>query len=298
MPNRRSISIYGAASFLVALLISDVGAWAADKAQPPSQVVRRAQDLALHHRRKEALKLLEENLLLALAKTSERESLRETLADLANRFISDKGQRGFELGQSLLPAQPAQALHHFQEAEKLEDGNLQVALGMVRAHLAADDCRAAEASLEGLEHLYSVSAALQELAIEVAWCREDQSKVEALIKVAPGDQRLSAATIKTANAWIKWMSSDAVKAASLIREAVAADPQNPAALYWLWRVEKDTDRDPDEVTVPAAQAFLQRCRGKEREIRRRQAALIEMCLRVAEVEAYLKTRPTENGNGQ
>lgn len=289
------LQILKAAVTTVAFLFS-AAVFGAPKQTSTPQVVHRAQDLAIHHRRTEAIKLLTDALASPSIKSSERESLREALADLAERFITDKGQRSFELGQSLLPAQPAQALHHFGEAAKVEDGNLQVSIAIVRAQLISEDCRGAIATLAPLAPLRMASTVMQELELEAYWCREDQAKVEEISKLTGFEQRLSNANLKVAGAWLKWVAGDSVKAAVQLREALTMDTQNAGALYWLWKIEKDSDKE-GEIGQAAAEAYLKRCRGRDTDIRRRQGSLIEMCLKISEVENFLKAKAAESGSG-
>ncbi len=280
----------------VALLLFAQAIFAETKVKDSrATVLERAQDLFVHKRRKEALRLLLDSKSLLSGKAAEREAVRDGIVDVATRFLTDKGQKAFELGQSQLPAQAGLALASLREAESLEDGNLQVGLAMIRAHLVSDDCRAAKKVLDAHAELIPYLMELQEVEIQLAWCLEDSSTAEIVGRRKLSEQKLSSANLKINSAWLKWNKSDLDKAAQLAKEAVQMEPQNPAVLYWLWKIQKE--RDMVEESIAPAQALVQTCRAKEPNVRRRSGTMIEMCLRSSEVEAYLKAKGVESNEG-
>lgn len=280
----------------VALLLLVSAAWAETKVkEPSSNVLARAQDLFVHKRRKEALRLLLDAKALVSGKATEKEAIKEGIIDVATRFLTDKGQKAFELGQSQLPAQASLALASLREAEGQEDGNLQIGLAIIRTYLVNDDCRAAKKVFDAFIELVPFSTELQEVELQLAWCLEDLTLCEGAGRRKTAEQKLSATNLKVNSAFLKWNKGELEKAAQTAKEAVALEPQNPAALYWLWKIQKD--RELLEETMPPAQAFVQTCRAKEPNVRRRSGTMIEMCLRSSEVEAYLKSKGVENNEG-
>jgi hypothetical protein len=274
-----------ALSFLI-----NTNIWAA-KVSTTKEAVARAQELFLHKNRQAALKiLLQARQTNAPSKGPERDELNEAFKDAATRFLTDKGQRSFELGISQLPAHSSSALTHLREAEATEDGNAQVQEAIVRSQIAAEDCKGAAKTLQELKDFAIALPQIPELELQVGWCTEDLSGVELLIKRKAPETKLTVSLSKVANAWVKWRQSEPEKALSLLREVVATDSRNPAVLYWLWKIEAAQDQDAQA----AAAAFAKRCRNHEAEFRRRSSSMIEMCLHITEVEAYLKSKGAEN----
>ncbi len=251
----------------------------------------RAQETFLGKDRTGAIKILQQIRTTGL-KPEERDELNETLKDVATRFLTDKGQRGYELGISQLPGQAASALNHLREVESVESGNLRIQIAILRAHLAGDDCRSAARMVPMLSSLFWVFPKLNELEMQLAWCLEKSDDIQELLKRKTNETKLSPALQKTASAWLKWRDKENDKALALLREAAMAEPANPAILYWLWRVEKDQGADAQA----AATAFSKRCRNYEAEYRRHSGSMIEMCLHRSEVEAYLKAKGTESSD--
>jgi hypothetical protein len=143
--------------------------------------------------------------------------------------------------------------------------------------------------LEPLLPELAMGAEIQELMLQAAWCLEDQTLADAITRKKLNDVKLSPALVKANQGWAKWKLKEPDKALSFLKEAIAAEPRNPAVLYWLWRIQKEQDLNGE----PAAQAFANRCRAREADIRRRTFSMVEFCLRLAEVEAYLKGKGAE-----
>ena len=256
------------------------------------EAIARAQELFLNKNRQAAVKVLLQARTAGGMKATEREELNESLKESATRFLTDKGQRSFELGISELPMQATIALTHFREAQTFEDGNVQIKEALVRGLMAAEDCKSARKEMEQLAPLASALPQLVELELEVAWCLDDVTEVENLIKRKASEQKPSPQLLKLATAWLKWRQNEAERSILLLREVIAVESKNPAALYWLWVIQKEQNLDAQA----AATAFSKRCRNHEVEFRRRSSPMIEMCLHLNEVEAYLKTKGAENAD--
>ena len=279
------------AVILTALSIfGDVGA-ADPRPAAFKEPIEKVQSLLLNRKRIEALNRLTE---IKPLKAAEKKEWAELAFDVATRFLTDKGQRSFELGQSQIPGQGASAIKHLMEAKALEEGNYQIEVAIARVHIAQEDCAAAKATLEALNSEVAMAAEIHELLLQSAWCLEDQLMADNLIRKKTVDTKLSLALIRTHQAWVKWRQKEPERALALLKEAISQDPRNPAVLYWLWRVEKDQELEAEAV----AQVFVKRCRGRDADIRRRTFSMVEFCLRLMEVEAYLKGKgaDTQDGN--
>lgn len=286
MPFRQSIM--KRAVLTTALFIFSASGNSSAKPNAAYAAIEKAQSLLLHRKRQEALTALADIKNSPLT-PGEKKELAEFAQEAATRFLTDKGQRSFELGQSQIPFQAANALKHLKEAQALEDGNYQIEVALARVNLIQEECTAAKTILEPLFPELAMGAEIQELLLQVAWCLEDQTLAEAVTRKKSNEVKLSPALVKANQGWMKWKLKEPEKALNFLKEAVAAEPRNPAVLYWLWRIQKDQDLSGE----PAAQAFANRCRAREADIRRRTFTMVEFCLRLAEVEAYLKGKGAE-----
>lgn len=284
-PNLKKAALQRVAFFF--LIMIQMGA--APKVAVGKSPITRAQEFLVNRNRQSAISVLQQARNSNL-KAEEKEELNEALKDVATRFLTDKGQRSFELGISQLPLQANSALTHLREAEALEDGNFQILEAMLRASLAAEDCKAALKLLPKLTPLSAVMPQILELELQAYWCLERNEDVELLLKRKALESKLSLTMQKVASAWLKWKNQESDKAIAGLREAAASDAKNPAILYWLWRIEKEQEMDAQA----AALAFSKRCRGYEAEFRRHSSSMIEMCLHLPAVEAYLKAKGAEN----
>ncbi len=288
---RSRTNFFKRAVILTALSISPLGVNAIVKKSAFNDAIEKVQSLLLNKKRVEAIKFLIE---IKPTKAAEKKEWAEVSQDVATRFLTDKGQRSFELGQSQIPAQGANALKHLNEAKALEEGNYEVEVAIARVHLIQDDCKSAKTVLGALNPEMAMASEIQELLLQVVWCLDDQTEAEVIARKKGSDVKIPQVLMRTNQAWLKWKLKEPDRALSLLREAVTQDPQNPAILYWLWRVEKDQDLDAE----PVAQVFVKRCRARDADIRRRTFSMVEFCLRLTEVEAYLKGKgaDTQDGN--
>lgn len=277
---------------MAALFLFMTAGPATAKPTPFTAAMEKAQNLLFHRKRQEAIKVLV-NLREGHLAGPEKREFAELSQEVATRFLTDKGQRSFELGQSQIPLQAASALKHLKEAQALEEGNYQIEVAMARIHLIQEDCATAKTILEPLHAELAMGQEILELLLQAAWCLEDQALADSTVRRRGPEAKLSAALIKANQGWAKWKQKEPERALSLLKDAVGAEAQNPATLYWLWKIQKERDLNAES----AAQAFTNRCQAREVDIRRRTFSMVEFCLRLAEVEAYLKGKGAETADG-
>jgi hypothetical protein len=283
---RTKISLKKAVSIGAAFFIS-----IAAHAATVSDEIAKSHELLLNKDRIKAIENLRRyrSLQGQNLKANEKTELNEALVEISTRFLSDKGQRLYELGLSKLPSQPAEAISTLKLAEKEENGNIQIALSLARAQFIAEDCQAAKKTLIPLLEGAALTGETHELLLLVYFCLDDAEAIEALLKKKTNEFRMPPLELKLAQGWLRRRAKEYERARSFLREAHQIDGQNPAVLYWTWRIEKDLSLD----TQPAGDSYVTRCRGKEADVRRHLAPMIEGCLKLSEVEADLKQRASE-----
>ena len=105
--------------------------WAAD---PVSSAIDQAQGLALKNDRQGAARVLSQALESTRPPLRGRARLIEALDSVSKVFITDKGQKLFEAGQSTIFENPDGALSQLREAQALEDGNVLIQNSIARIY--------------------------------------------------------------------------------------------------------------------------------------------------------------------
>src|SRR5262245_48222069 len=97
------------------------------------EVIEKARQLLLQKERVPEITLLVEELKKGARQNSSGvKQLTAALAEISSTFIFDKTQQSYELGLSLLEAEPAQALAKFEDGVRLEPNNFTIELAAVR----------------------------------------------------------------------------------------------------------------------------------------------------------------------
>lgn len=253
------------------------------------EVLGRAQQKFLARQRVGALRILREIGVESLGPTEKEEWL-EAEKVMATRFFSDKGQKLYEQGLSQLMDQPQLALGSLNEAQKIEQSHVLVAIAQIRAKYATEDCSAAKKILDDEDVPFQVlGSESAELRLLVGICLKDSAVVEALLKRNSSENPLSAVMQKLAAAWLKYLEEESEKAEALLKEARALESQNLAVLYFgaKWPLGSNM-KSKDE-----GEKFLQRCKDFAQSVRRRTISMAELCYRRAEIENELKKIPID-----
>lgn len=286
MTAKLRVGFIGLALFLFPTLAAH-----SEKKQNDTSPFLQAQDLLLKKKRQLAVKLL----LKAqppMSRPKDREVWLETLTDISTRFLTDQGLKSYELGTSQVPRNLKIAENHFHEAESVEDENLDVQLALARVQLMSEECQKSKLILLNIKALSMIRLQINELLLQVDLCLKDEPSVETFLKRKMMDSKLESITNKVAQGWLKLQAKDFLKAQSHLKEALNSEPSHVGALYWLYVTQRELDNEE----FSAAEAFQRNCRNFEEDIRRRNRPMIEYCLHLPEVEAYLKANKKENSS--
>lgn len=251
------------------------------KEQNSTEVIEAAQQLLLAKKRQEALQNLVKFKQQKIRSTKEIKALNGAIVEIAERFLTERGQKLFELGISHIPAQPKEALESLTAAKKIEEGNSLIAISLGKAYLILERCAEARQEWESVEDLSGSIDAVHELAIHLGWCGKDEKFISEYISKRPN---LSPTITKVAQGWLKQKEKNTISAIALFQEAVHLNTKNVAGWYWLWQAKTTAKETAEE---PTAQ-FIKNCRLSRRN-GFSQLIFSEFCFHLVEIEAYQKT---------
>ncbi len=280
---------FRASAFAFALSLSLSAAFAGEKNHPENIAISSAQELFLKKKRQLALRLLLKSPP-QLSQSKMREGWQSVAQDMATRFFTDQGQKSYELGVSQLPRNLRTAEAHFKEAKEIEDGNLDVDLGLLRAQIMSEECQNAKITLLAVKPLILIAPQISDYEVQIAICLKDEALIEVFLKRKIVDAKIDSPLNRLATGWLKLQAKDLIRAQTAFKDLIGLEPTNPAALYWLFVTQRELEAN----AVAAAEAFSKNCRNFEEDIRRRKRPLIEYCLHLPEIEAYLKSNKSEN----
>lgn len=112
--------------------------------------IKRANQLTLDRERMKASEVLRAAIEKELKEDREDSAnednlnnYKKALKRVGRIFYGQNAQKEFELAESLYFAQKPGSLSHYEQAHRLEPGNIQILLGLMRDHLSRGDCRRA-----------------------------------------------------------------------------------------------------------------------------------------------------------
>lgn len=242
------------------------------------------RDLLLKGDRIEAIKLL---------KLSYRESSKDQMEiaaawrEMAEMFLSDKGQNQYSLAESSWLTKPKDAVEILLPVLKAEDGNLTVARLGARSALRALDCARADVFTQQAELTYPIGADVKLLRLQVQDCLNGNQATAAPLKVSNEgdagefDAALRLLVVKDALRRKDWK---AAKTALAAWETQASE--DPEFWYWKWRFSAAPGVSRDR---SAARKYLGLCRDMTPRRRKNFAMYPELCLHTESVESELKS---------
>ncbi len=201
--------------FLVFILAT----WAAD-----ISVAERAQKLLLNGDRSAATQIL-----VAAAKKDPK--YKTLLKNVTQEFITEQGQRLYQLGLSLEFTNPQLAAQRLSEALKLEDQNQLILAALARVLIGLKRCDEAKTDLTKSLKLNPFDTSLIEWQFRSSLCLNDKESAKAQIKLLEKED-LAAWRIK----WLRFKLQPSDR--SLLEQISREAPSFPEAIYLLWKMTK------------------------------------------------------------
>ncbi len=247
----------------------------------PLAVVEARREMIDGHRMK-AIKILTAAILKekSVAMIKELQTERDHLAQI---FLTNEGQKKYELAESSRNSGGSGFLTFYRQAMQLEPGNTRVMAGYVLGLLTAKDCGEALTIISQIQGIDPSMAELRYLKFRAELC-SNPSALTAKDDTRLAQSSLSPLYINIARAQEEYLRGNMKSALRFAREAMKIDSKFPQSYYWAFKVLSKDGRGVDE-----AQRFLYLCRGVNAEVRRHYTYEPRLCTQTDEVEQALKT---------
>lgn len=271
------------ALFLIFCLVSGLAA----QAELPA--ITRAQKFFLENNRPQATLILREAMQKEKSGTPAYRELADTLRELSARFLTDRGQKLFELGETLSLQNPKGAADRYREALTVEDKNTQILLALSMALLAQQKCSEAEKTLTDatLENpgLWEAQLLLAPTLLCLDKGQEFSTHLARLEKMEAVPRW-----------WLKYfrarylLTEEQPLAARALLESVRSEEKSfPESYFLLWSAEKDAPLPP----MLMAQKYVGQCKNLSPKTRAQFKYEPNLCREIDKVDVWLKSHSTQ-----
>jgi hypothetical protein len=247
----------------------------------PLAAVVSAREKLVERKRSEALQIL---LSALQAETSafRRDEIEAELAKVSQIFLTNEGQRLFEMAESSRHAAKSGYLAQYEEALKLEPQNSKILSAYILALISNKKCRAAAEQIGQLDatdpYLQEIKLLKfkQQICLDVAAITmEQETELES--------QKELMFYKKTLRAQVAFNKGQFESALNFARAASRIDDRYATPYYWAWKILAKDNAGVDE-----AQRFLSLCKNISPEMRRKYSYDPEICSSSEEVEDFLR----------
>lgn len=254
--------------------------------------IEKARELVLKGERTSSVKTFKD-LYGATNSTKASKEVLQAWREVAELFLTDKGQNQAALAESFWLTRPKDAAELLLPLMKIEDGNLGVARLGARAAIRAVECARADVFATQAELTFPVGADVKLLRLQVQDCLNGVNANAVALKIlangiAAGDvdwNELEPAvhllTIKDA---FRRKELKAARSELSIWEKRPSTSEDPEFWYWKWKVSSETARDR-----AAGRKYLGACAEMTARRRKNFAMHPELCLHTESVESELKS---------
>ena len=248
----------------------------------------KAQKLFLENNRSQATLTLREAMQKEKPGTPTYRELAEMLKDLSSRFLTDRGQKLFELGETLSLQNPKGAADRYLEALSVEDKNTQILFALSLALLAQQKCGEAEKTLTDATFENPGFWEAQLLLAPTLLCLEKGGDFSA--------QLVRMEKVETMPKWwIKYfrarylLSEEQPLAARALLESIRTEEKSfPESYFQLWTIEKDSQPPP----MLMAQKYVGLCKNLSPKTRAQFKFEPNLCREAEKVDVWLKSHST------
>lgn len=256
-----------------------------------SNAVEQAQVFILKKNRQQACAKLRE--AISTTPTSAKQARGKFISSLnqfARVFFTDKGQKAYEAGQSMMFENPDIAMAQFREALNFEDGNMLILTSLAKVQLMKQDCESAALQIEKARALnpYASDPALLEL--RTLLCQQHFESFRERAKQLPPLEKWEERYLQFLLAQDLLQQKASKKAFDILSRIAEEQPDFPETYYQMFRAGRDLERD----TEPWLRKYASLCKGLTSKERRRFSLEPRLCVNLKEVEDELaqKSRDT------
>jgi len=249
---------------------------------PVQTAIEHAQGLALKKNRQEATASLREAIV---QQPKAKAKLIEALQQISKVFFTDKGQKAFEAGQSLMFDNPDMALQQLKEALAQEDGNLAVLATIAKVQLAKQDCGGAEATLEKARRMNPFASEPAVLEMRTLVCQKNFEALRERTRLLPTLDKWEEQFVQYLNA----QAGPPRKAYDVLLRVTEERADFPEAYLQLARAEQALAREDE----PALTKYISLCKAVTTKERRRFSLEPRLCQSLKEAEDELAKKSAD-----
>lgn len=278
----------GAVSLGIALFLTATPSFALGEkgGEAYSEIISKARHLILQKDRLKATRILQQAIRSKNFSEPHIAQLTKALEDLSFLFLTDEGQKEFQLGESLYYSGQRGALVHYEKAHGLEPRNIQVVQALARVFLREDQCtKSLQIAQKGFE-INPYDKVLSYFQIRALYCldRAEQAKNLTL----QWKKSLSSFKLQLTALQVERLFKEGSreKAFQVAQKLVVMDRKYPRGHYWLWRT-RPVDEGLEEED---AQRYLSLCKSLDSKMRRKYKYEPRVCGFIAEVDDFIKNR--------
>lgn len=282
------ISVRRAALFCAALFffqgsISVSAENKSKKAETSKDIIEKAYNLSLQKDRSQAINILVNAIKQENARKGDTTELKKALQQVSYLFYSDRAQQAYELALSLRRTDPGQALQKMNEAVRIESDNLTLFNEMQRMILIKGDCSGGleNISKERLQDPFDENLIL--LQAQAQGCLNQWEEYKKTRDLFDAKKSTLAKFWQALEIELAFYEKSPARAKDMIAALQKLDEKYPELHYWQWRVASGSDRPP------LAQKYIKECKNMSATLYRQYMTDVNLCRRVAEVEAAAKS---------
>ena len=265
-------------------------------------LIQKAQNLTLQRDRLQASQILNRAIAREPKTSQGFKELTKALQDLTTVFYTERAQAAFVAGEANLPLKPKEAIDSFQEALRLEDGNVAVLKALARVYLVQGECEKADGYIKSAEALDSYSPEVLLLRLQAWDCSQATSFLDEKAFSPEAQAPLIENSVRGLQMKIHLRKSEFKKAKALLDKWSAAAKDYPEVSYWMFELSRAQGASSGtgagtpnhSVDRAAAQRYVQLCQNLTPRKRKSFNLDVDLCKAKEVVESFLKGASDED----
>jgi hypothetical protein len=256
-------------------------------------LILKAQNLTLQRDRLQASQILIRAIQRETKGNNAYKDLTRALTELTTVFYTEKAQSVFSVGEAAVETKPREAIESFQEALRLEEGNVTVLKSLARTQLVLNECEKAEISIRSAEGVDPYSPEVKLLGLQLLACSKSFEALLAKLDVADLDLDTAESYVKSLRSGLQIHAlletakpkSDLKKARALLSTWEGQMPDYPEIHFWKWELSKAQSASDRTSAAKYAQA----CQNLSPRKRKTYSLDVNLCKGKEAVDSYLKS---------
>ena len=204
---------------------------------------------------------------------------------LATFFITEKGQKLFELGESMSDTNPVVAEEKYRESLKVEGPNLKILNALSLLKLRGGKCDEARQWNQKALDTFDRMVEVQAVALQVMACEDDFEGISKKLKgFKENSPVLQTPVVQLLRARSKIQSGMVKEGLEILRQTSEGKNTFPDAWYWRWKL------DPQEGHIQRTylEKYITICKKMTPRLKRKYRESGVVCEKLAEAEKALK----------